>query len=222
MIPPTAVDFDDVAHNVERVRDRIDRAGGAHRVRLIAVTKGFGVDAVRAALAAGISDIGESYMQELEEKVALLGTDVVAPPRWHVIGRLQRNKVRRITADVHLWHTVDRDELADEIARRRPGSAVLIQVNVSDEPQKGGCAPHEAPALVAHARGVGLDVRGLMTIGRAGAPETARPGFRLLSSLADDLGLAERSMGMSDDLDVAVEEGSTMVRVGRGLFGARS
>jgi len=214
----SVVDAGAVAANVHAVRERLARVAPGRVVRLVAVTKGFGADAVRAAIDAGVLDIGESYVQELEQKLPAFATDEL---RWHMIGRLQRNKVRRVATSVHLWQSVDRMEVASEIARRAPGGSVLIQVNVSGEPNKAGCAPDEATALVAQAQGLGLDVRGLMTVGLAGAPELARPGFRLLSRLADDLGLAERSMGMSDDLEVAVEEGSTMVRVGRGLFGAR-
>ena len=208
----------DVAANVADVRARIAAAGGAERVRLLAVTKGFGADAVDAALRAGVTDIAESYAQELLAK----RPDVTEPgATWHFIGRLQTNKVRQLVDVVDVWHTVDRATLGDELAKRAPGAQVLLQVNVSDEPQKGGCGPHEVPALVNRLRKGGLDVLGLMAIGATGEAEAARPGFRLLSRLADDLGLVERSMGMSGDLEVAVEEGSTMVRIGRALFGER-
>lgn len=190
------------------VRRRIGDDG----VRLVAVTKGFDADAVVAAVAAGVLDIGESYAQELRAKAAVPGAT------WHFVGRLQTNKVRQLAGVVDLWQSVDRAELGEEIARRVPGAAVLVQVNVSGEPQKGGCEPAEAPALVGRLGRAGLDVRGLMTVGHPGDPQ---PGFRLLASLADDLGLPERSMGMSGDLEIAVEAGSTMVRVGRALFGDR-
>lgn len=208
----------DVAANVAEVRRRIAAAGGEGRVRLLAVTKGFGGDAVEAALRAGVGDIAESYAQELVAK----RPEVTEPgASWHFIGRLQTNKVRQLVDLVDVWHTVDRATLGVELAKRAPGARVLLQVNVSDEPQKGGCGPHEAPALVKRLRKDGLDVIGLMAIGATGEPEAARPGFRLLRRLADDLGLPERSMGMSGDLEVAVEEGSTMVRIGRALFGDR-
>lgn len=141
--------------------------------------------------------------------------------RWHFIGRLQSNKVRKVAPYVHLWQSVDRLGLGEEIARRAPGAAVLVQVNSTGEATKGGCAPGELPGLVEALAGLGLDVRGLMTVGPLDEPEAARPAFRELRRLADGLGLAERSMGMSDDLEVAVEEGSTMVRVGSALFGPR-
>jgi pyridoxal phosphate enzyme (YggS family) len=208
----------DVTANLAEVRRRIAEAGGAERVRLLAVTKGFGVDAVDAALRAGITDIAESYAQELLAKRAEVAA---GDPTWHFIGRLQTNKVRQLVGVVDVWQSVDRATLGDELAKRSPQARVLLQVNVSDEPQKGGCGPHEVPALVNRLRKDDLDVVGLMAIGATGEPEAARPGFRLLNRLADDLGLPERSMGMSADLEVAVEEGSTMVRIGRALFGDR-
>jgi PLP dependent protein len=208
----------DVTANVEAVRRRIADAGGEGRVRLVAVTKGFGADAVDAVVRAGVNDVGESYAQELVAKASQVTTSDL---RWHFVGRVQTNKVRALLPLVDVWQSVDRAAVGDEIARRAPGATVLVQVNVSDEPQKGGCHPDETAALVAHLRGAGVVVTGLMAVGRAGPAEVVRPGFRLLSQIADDLGLRERSMGMTDDLEVAVEEGSTMVRIGRALFGDR-
>jgi pyridoxal phosphate enzyme (YggS family) len=207
-----------VARNVDDVRTRIERAAGDRPVRLIAVTKGFGADAVRAAVAAGVHDIGENYVQELEGKAATLDDPSI---RWHLIGRIQRNKVRRVAGIVQLWQTVDRGEVGAEIAARAPGAAVLVQVNASGEEQKAGCRPEDTPALVDDLRARGLDVRGLMTIGPADDPASTREAFRRVSALVADLALPELSMGMSDDLEIAVECGATMVRIGRGLFGAR-
>jgi len=207
-----------VRRRVTEIRQRIATVGDPERVRIVAVTKGFGANAVDAALRAGITDIGESYAQELVSKAPDVTRDGA---RWHFIGRLQTNKVRQLTDVVSVWQSVDRATLGDEIAKRAPGAEVMLQVNVSGETQKGGCAPHEAPQLVRRLRQSGLEVVGLMTVGVAGPPDAARPGFTLLNRLADDLGVVERSMGMSDDLEVAVAEGSTMVRVGRALFGER-
>ena len=208
----------DVRRQVAEVRRRIEAAGGGDRVRLVAVTKGFGADAVDAALRAGVTDVGESYAQELVAKAA----DVREPgATWHFVGRLQTNKVRAIAGLVDLWESVDRATLGDALAKRVPGARVLLQVNISNEPQKGGCLPAEAATLVKRFRQGGLVVDGLMAVGASGPPEAARSGFRRLNRLADDLGLVERSIGMSDDLEVAVEEGSTMVRVGRAIFGER-
>jgi PLP dependent protein len=207
-----------VAERLEDVRARIAGAGGKH-VRIIAVTKGFGPDAIEAAVAAGCREIGENYAQELASKLAAVRGPA---PVVHFIGHLQTNKVRQLAPIVDVWHSVDRRDAVAALARRAaPGATALVQVNVADEPQQGGCPPADAPELVEAAADAGLDVIGLMAIGRAGGPAAARPGFRLLRRLVDDLGLAECSMGMSADLEAAVNEGSTMVRVGTALFGPR-
>jgi len=208
--------------SVAELRDRIARAGrDPDSVTLVAVTKGFGIDVVHDALASGLVDLGENYAQDLHAKADALDAAQQAAVRWHFIGRLQTNKVRLIAPHVALWQSVDREPLVVEIAKRAPGAEVLVQVNTSDEPQKGGCTPVEAPALVASCRDLGLHVRGLMCVGPAADRDASRRAFQLLSSLADELELRERSMGMSDDLEAALAEGSTMVRVGTALFGAR-
>lgn len=215
---------DEVAAAAERVRNRIADAGGdPDRVALLAVTKGFGPDVAIAAARAGLVDLGENYAQELVAKAPEVhaALDGAVVPRWHAIGRLQRNKVRSLVDLVHLWQSVDRASLGQEIARRQPGARVLVQVNASGEPQKGGCEPDETPALVSTLVDLGLSVQGLMTVGRTGTPAEARAGFATVRRLADDLDLPVRSMGMSADLDAAVAEGSTMVRVGSALFGPR-
>ncbi len=210
-----------VSERLAEVRARIEAAGRrADDVTVVAVTKGFDAGAVDAATAAGIADVGENYAQELATKVDRAGPD--AGRRWHFLGRVQRNKVRSIAAAVHLWQGVDRVAAGEEIARRAPGAKVLVQVRIDDgDTTRNGCSPGDVPDLVDRLDALGLDVRGLMAVGPRGPAELARPGFREVSALADRLGLVERSMGMTGDLDVAVEEGSTMVRVGRGLFGAR-
>jgi pyridoxal phosphate enzyme (YggS family) len=207
-----------VADRLAAVRARIAGAGG-REVRIVAVTKGFGADAIDAAVAAGCADIGESYAQELVAKYP----DVRGPaPVVHFIGHLQTNKVKQLASMVDVWQSVDRPAVVEAIARHAaPGASVLVQVNIAGTARQGGCAPMDAPALVREATQAGLRVAGLMAIGRLGPPELARPGFRHLRHLVDDLGLTECSMGMSDDLEVAVEEGSTMVRVGTALFGTR-
>ncbi len=217
------IDAADVAANAEAVRGRVRAAGGdPAAVRLIAVTKAFPVGVVRAALAAGLVDLGENYAQELLEKAAALAAPAPAvAPAWHFIGRLQSNKVKALAPHVALWHTVDRPSVVDAIARHAPGAAVLVQVNASGEDQKGGVAPAGCPELVERAGQAGLAVRGLMTVGVAGDADGTRAAFRAVRALADRLGLPECSMGMSGDLELAVAEGSTMVRIGRDLFGAR-
>ena len=191
-------------------------------MRIVAVTKGFGVDAPRAALAAGLTLIGENYAQELVSKHEELSPAERERIEWHFLGRLQRNKVRSLASIVSVWQSVDRVELIDEIARRAPGAKVMIQLNLSEEPQKGGASVHDGSALVDHARDMGLDVVGLMGVGSAGDPADSAAAFGELVALAEDLGLPERSIGMSDDLEVAVAQGSTMVRIGTGLFGVRA
>lgn len=214
-----AVLADEVAARLADVRERIRGAGGdPARVRVVAVTKGLGVEAVAAAVAAGLADVGENYAGELAAKMAAAAD---LPVRWHFLGHVQRNKVRRIAAGVHLWQGVDRLAAGEEIARRRPGAAVLVQVNLTGAPGRNGCRWEEAPELAAALARLGLDVRGLMGVGPAGDPEDARPLFRRLARLAGSLGLAEVSMGMSGDLEVAVQEGATMVRLGTALFGPR-
>lgn len=211
---------------LDEVRGRIASAApDPARLRLVAVTKGFDVDVVRAALAAGLVDLGESYVQELVAKATAIEDDVAAgespASRWHAIGRLQRNKVRKAAPFVALWHSVDRLSLGAEIARWAPGATVLVQVNTSGEDAKGGCAPPMAAGLVDGLVDLGLDVQGLMTIAPEGPPEAARPAFAAARELRDRLGLSELSMGMTGDLEVALSEGATFVRVGSGLFGPR-
>jgi len=217
-LSPTAV-----ADRLAAVRDRISAAGGtATDVTVVAVTKGHGPSAAAAAVEAGLVDVGENYAAELVTTAGSLSVAGRTAPRFHFLGHVQRNKVRTIAGLVGLWQGIDRLAAGREIARHDPGASVLVQVDISGEAAKNGCRPDEAARLVDELVDLGLDVRGLMAVGPAGAPEAARPGFRELVALADTLGLPERSMGMTDDLEVAVSEGATMIRVGRGLFGPRN
>jgi hypothetical protein len=198
------------------VRDRIAAVGGdPAAVRVIAVTKGFGPDAVAAARAAGLNDLGENYADELRAKAP-------GPPgtRWHYLGAVQRNKVPQLAPLVTLWQGVARLAEGERIAARAPGAAVLVQVDLSGLLGRNGCPPAEVPTLVGGLRQLDLDVRGLMTVASPD-PARAAAAFGAVARLADQLGLPERSMGMSDDLEAAVAAGSTMVRVGRALFGDR-
>jgi uncharacterized pyridoxal phosphate-containing UPF0001 family protein len=213
-----------VSQRVAQVRERIARAGrDPAEVRLVAVTKGFGPSAVEAAWAAGVLDIGENYAAELLAKAA----SVVPPPgvsgsaRWHFLGAIQRRRVRDLAPVVSWWQTVARAAEGEAIAARAPGATVLVEVNVTGLPGRNGVAPTSAPGLVTALRALALDVRGLMVVGPAGPPEQARSAFRATARLAGELGLVEVSMGMTDDLDVALQEGATVVRVGRALFGER-
>ena len=199
-------------------------------VRLIAVTKTHPVATVRAAVAAGLHDLGENRTDELVDKSAAVEA------RWHLVGRLQRNKVRDVVSRATLIHSVDRRSLVDAIGRQAEARGlvqdVLIQVNVGEDPAKGGCRLAELPDLVSYAAASsGLRVVGLMTVpplaGEGVEPAVAaRPFFRALREARDRLRsdhptLEELSMGMSDDLEAAVQEDATMVRIGSALFGAR-
>ena len=215
-----------IAANARLVQDRVEAANrdaglGAERpVTLVAVTKAFPPELAVAALAAGLVDLGENYAQELVAKAAVVAATAYRP-RWHFIGGLQRNKVKQLAGSVALWHSVDRSSLADEIGRRAPGAEVLIQVNTTGEAQKSGCEPTGAEQLVEHARSAGLDVRGLMTVGPTAAGADPRPSFSQLRELALRCEVAELSMGMSGDFELAVAEGATIIRVGSILFGDR-
>jgi uncharacterized pyridoxal phosphate-containing UPF0001 family protein len=199
-------------------------------VRIVAVTKGFTSSAVVAARGAGLVDIGENYADEFLAKVAALSEsdaarsesgDTAPATRWHYLGAVQRRRVRTLAPVVSCWQTLSRVSEGETIARHAPGAAVLVEVETTALPGRNGCPPSEVPTLVASLREAGLDVRGLMTVGPPGPPEGSRGTFRLTAQLAHDLGLPEVSMGMTDDLEVALSEGSTMVRVGRALFGER-
>lgn len=227
------MDFPALPGSLARVREAVTRhqavGGWTHPVRIVAVTKTHGPEAVRAAAAAGLTDVGENRVQEAVQKQDAL-RDVRV--EWHLIGTLQRNKARHAAGRFALIHSVDRLDLAGELDRRVPEGArqgVLVQVNCSDEPQKGGVEPEGLPELLEAMAGLTrLEVRGLMTMSALtddGAEQ--RRAFRRLRELRDagdraGHALPELSMGMSGDFPVAVEEGATMIRLGTVLFGARS
>ena len=220
-----------VAGRLQAVRARIARAAEAagrdpESVHLVAVSKRHPAEAIRAAFAAGQRVFGESYAQELESKAAEL-TDLEGL-EWRFIGHLQRNKAKVVVAAGAAVDSLDSPRLADALAKRvrsAEGGRVVpirIQVNVAGEAQKAGVDPAELDALVQRVRELPeLRLEGLMTIPPAGDPEDARPHFRALVALADRYGLPVRSMGMSGDLEVAVAEGATEVRIGTAIFGPR-
>jgi hypothetical protein len=226
------MDFLGLAESLAQVRETIAehqyRAGLTHPVSIVAVTKTHGPDAVRAALAAGLSKVGENRVQEALGKQEVL-TD--CPVEWHLIGSLQRKKARQVVGRFELIHSVDRLELAQELHKRAaPGTrqAVLVQVNCSDEEQKGGVLPADLDALLeAMVELDRLDLRGLMTMAALTRDEgNQRRAFARLRQLRDEstaagFDLAELSMGMSGDYPIAVEEGATMLRLGTVLFGER-
>lgn len=202
--------------------------GGWPEPRIVAVTKTHGPEAVRTAVAAGIEMVGENRVQEALPKQDACADLTVA---WHLIGGLQRNKARQAAGRFALIHSVDRIELAEEIARRTEADtrqAVLVQVNCSDEAQKGGVEPAALPQLLEAIRKLpALEPRGLMTMTAIDADEIGQhKTFAQLRTLRDAMELEghqlpELSMGMSDDYPVAVEEGATLLRLGTVLFGPR-
>jgi len=222
-----------IAETVMRVRERVDaaraRAGRTDTVTIVAVTKTFGAEMVDAIVAAGIPDIGENRVQEFLAK----SERVERPCRWHLLGPLQRNKAGKVIGRFHLLHAVDGVRVAETLDRhgRERGviTKVLLEVNTSGEPGKHGVAPDAVvPAAAAIAGLPAVALEGLMTIGPVSMePEETRRCFRLLRSLRDraraetDLALETLSMGMSADFEIAIEEGATIVRLGRVITGDR-
>lgn len=225
--------FQGIADRVSEVRQRIgaavERGGHGQNVTIVAVTKTHGVDAVEAAWRAGVSDVGENRVQEALHKM----DETSVPVRWHLIGHLQRNKVKGAVERFVLVHSIDSERLAHAVheygVSRGTPVDVLIQVNTSGEETKGGFALLELPSAAERiARMTGMRVHGAMTMAPLDASETelrrvfagAREARAILARACGPL-VTELSMGMSNDYEVAVEEGATMVRLGTILFGAR-
>lgn len=227
--------MDDIGANVAVVRERIAaacKAAGrpADTVRLLAVTKTFGVGAIARAMASGVSEFGENYFQEAVAKISQLPRAGVT---WHFIGPIQSNKTRGIAETFDWVHGIDRPKIAQRLSDQRPAGLaplqVCVQVNISGEASKSGCAPEEAESLCrAVAELPRLELRGLMAIP---APEESgrdlRADYRSLRDLFESLrrsGLQvdTLSAGMSDDLEMAIEAGSTLVRIGTAIFGKRT
>ncbi len=216
----------EIGERLAGVRERLQTVG-RDDMKIVAVSKTFPAEAILAAAMVGLDDFGESYAQEFaakhpeaEELLSRLPVNQSAV-RWHFVGGLQRNKVRKVAHLVDVWHSVDRSSLALEIAKHSPGAEVLLQVDISGEETKKGCPPADLDALMTSAVEAGLRVVGLMGLAVRAEPEAARAGFRLLRTLAESYELRELSMGMSGDLEVAAEEGATIIRIGSALFGAR-
>lgn len=209
-----------IAANRDRIGARILAAGGSlegpDRVVIVGVSKFHPPEMCAAAVAAGLVDLGESYAKELVEKDA-----AVDGARWHFIGQLQTNKVRTVADAVWLYQSVDRPSLIAELVRRAPGARVLIEVDLAETSGRGGCAPADAPGLVEAARTGGLEVLGVMGVAPLGSDSVVGAAFRRLRGICDAEQLEVCSMGMSGDLELAVGEGSNMVRVGTDIFGAR-
>jgi pyridoxal phosphate enzyme (YggS family) len=210
-----------IAENLAAVESRIHAAcarAGRKRtdVTLVAISKTFGADRVDEAIAAGVTHIGENRVQEARDKKP----QVRSAARWHLVGHLQSNKAKDAVRIFDVIETVDSVELARKIARASETARdVLLQVNIGDEPQKSGVSTADVPNLVQQIRAIqGIYLTGLMAIPPIGDP---RKHFRRLREIRDQVGLEHLSMGMSEDFEVAIEEGSTMVRIGRAIFGAR-
>lgn len=210
----------------ESVAQAARRAGRRPEdITLVVITKGRTVERIMELYEQGVRDFGENRAQELAPKAAALPDDI----RWHFVGPLQTNKVRMVRPVAHLLHSMDRVKLARIWNRGTESSPpALVQVNVGEEPQKHGVAPQRIEEAVAEIAEQGADLRGLMAMApQAPDPELARPYFRRLRRLSERLterypGMKELSMGMTEDYQVAIEEGATMVRVGRAVFGKGS
>ncbi len=222
--------FEALPERLAQVRAELARrAADPGGVTIVAVTKGFGTDAIRAAAAAGIADIGENRVQEAVQKQDALRE--LSGVRWHLIGHLQRNKARVVAGRFDLVHSLDSLELARELDRRSTTpQRVLLQVNVARESQKSGCAPEEAPTLARQVTALGgLRLEGLMTLAPLTDDEDVqRRTFRGLRLLRDRIKeeegvwLPTLSMGMSGDYASAAQEGATVIRLGTVLFGPRT
>jgi pyridoxal phosphate enzyme (YggS family) len=224
----------DIGASIAAVRQRVDRActragRSPDDVRVVAISKTFSVERIGELVNSGHTLLGENLVQEALRKIPRLGPEV----RWHFVGHLQRNKARDVAGVFELIHSVDSERLAGELNRRagRAGvrQAILVQVNLSQEASKFGVGEEELPGLLEAVAALDhLDIRGLMTIPPpVEHAEDSRPWFVKLRELRDrlagtaDLALPELSMGMTDDFEIAVEEGATLVRVGRAIFGER-
>lgn len=217
----------DIAANLSYVRDRVaaasELAGITNEVTIVGVSKKQPRARLEAAYEAGLRDFGESRVQELTEHSAWLPDDA----RWHLVGPLQRNKVRVARPIVYELHSMDRRSLADAWVKG-PGipPPVFVQVNVGEEPQKSGVAPADLGEFMDYLAGLGIRAIGLMAIPPQGTPEDARAWFQVMSQLryqavGEHPSVTGLSMGMSDDFELAIQLGSTCIRVGRTIFGAR-
>jgi len=209
---------EEVKEKIHEVSDYV-KSRSLGRTKIIAVTKSLDKEAIVIAKEAGIQAVGENYAQELIEKHRTLGGLEV---EWHMIGAVQRNKIRKLSGILSLWQSVDRIEVLEEIKKRDPEGKVLIQINPLGELGKGGCSFDEAGSLIEHGLEIGLSVEGVMAVGVQGDLGKTSDIFSKVEALTDEFGLPERSIGMSDDIELAIDHGSTMLRIGRALFGERA
>ena len=206
-----------VAANVARLRERITAVGrGAAHVRIVAVTKTFPATYVEAAAKAGLGDVGENYAKELSAKRAV----TAAPVRWFYLGALQSNKITQLCRDADVLAAVARERELEKIGRATDAPPVYLEIDLTGDPARHGAPLAELETLLAAAQRHEVRVDGLMTVAPRD-PVAARAAFAAVARAADSYGLTERSMGMSDDWEVALAYGSTEIRVGRALFGDR-
>ena len=208
---------------LEQIRERLEQineiiaAKAQNQVDLIAVTKGFTHEEVNVASELGIKNFGENYAQELLAKNLLVDAEI----NWHYIGQLQSNKIRKISHLVDVWHSVTSLKLAREIHKRNDQAKILLQVSLLGPSNSKGFEVEELPDLIFQLRDENIDVSGLMTMGVPGDMVATRFVFERLRKLADTFELSECSMGMSDDFEIALESGSSMIRIGSAIFGNR-
>jgi pyridoxal phosphate enzyme (YggS family) len=222
----TELSMSQLSVNLAEVRDRIARAAGRARrdpadILLLAVTKVFPASAIREAYDLGLREFGENYVQEFEGKAPEVGS--LPGARFHLIGHLQSNKSRKAAELFHVIQTVDSGKLARRLDEAGGALDVMLEVKLSEEDAKSGADPAEIPSILDAVRGCSnLRLLGLMTMPPwSDDPEASRPYFRRLRELGQQHGLSQLSMGMSHDLETAIEEGATCVRVGTALFGKR-
>ena len=206
----------EIKERLEEINGIID-AKAQNPVTLIGVTKGFTHEEVNIASELGIKNFGENYAQELLRKNPLVDPEI----SWHYIGQLQSNKIRKISHLVDVWHSVTSLKLAREIHKRNDQAQILLQVSLMGPSNSKGFEVEQLPQLISDLRDMNIDVSGLMTMGVPGDMVATRAAFKKLRKLADTFELPECSMGMSDDFEIALESGASMIRVGSAIFGNR-
>ncbi len=205
--------------NYSAIIDRIKAHGDLEKTKIVAVTKTVPATLISGLLEYGIRDFGENYARELEQKIIQIANPSI---RWHMIGALQTRAIKKIARDVYLWHSVARLKELDILAFQKIQSSVLLQVNLSDGDSRNGISLKEIETFLEYAQSNDIEVTGLMTVLPQVSLNERRSMFRRVYKVGISLGLSEFSMGMTQDFECAVEEGSTMVRIGRAIFGARA
>ena len=207
---------EEIKERLQEINKIID-AKAQNPVTLIGVTKGFTHEEVNIASELGIKNFGENYAQELLTKNPLVDPEI----SWHYIGQLQSNKIRKISHLVDVWHSVTSLKLAREIHKRNDQAQILLQVSLMGPSNTKGFEVEQLPQLISQLRDMNIDISGLMTMGVPGDMVATRVVFKELRKLADTFELPECSMGMSDDFEIALESGASMIRVGSAIFGNR-